>query len=217
MFLLAGTDSRCARQIWTITRSKSVCKPASKDFYVTLGIDRFAQGFSLANNTNLGLYEELKRWPERQDRWNSAMSAMALQIDFEFIVQSLPWTSYPPGTIVADVGGGNGTVSIGLAERLPNLQFIVQDTSETVSGVQAPETLRGRIRFQAHDFFTEQTLAGAQVYYFRNVFHNWPDKQCIHIFRNHVPVMRHTTKLLIDDFALHHPLTVSPFEEFRKR
>jgi hypothetical protein len=119
MFLFAGADNRCTCQIWTIARSKSICKLASKDFYATLGIDRFAQGFSLANNTNLGLYEELHKWPERQDRWNSTMSAMALRIDFEFIVHSLPWTSYPPGTIVADVGGGNGTVSIGLAERLP--------------------------------------------------------------------------------------------------
>lgn len=145
------------------------------------------------------------------------MSAMALQISFDFIVRTLPWSSYPRGTIVADVGGGNGTVSIGLAERLPHLQFIVQDTPETVAAVEPPVHLGSRIRYKSYDFFQPQNLYGASVYYFRNIFHNWPDEQCIRIFRNHVPVMRSRTKLLIDDFALHDPLTVSPFEERRKR
>jgi hypothetical protein len=195
--------------------NQSVSDPLT--LLIVYRIEQSLQGFSLANNTNLGLYEELKKWPERQERWNSAMSAMALQIDFDFLVRSHPWTSYPPGTIIADVGGGIGTVSVGLAERLPHLRFIVQDNLETICEAQALTPLLDRVHYQEYDFFTEQTYAGAQVYYFRNIFHNWPDEQCIQIFRNHVPVMRPTTKLLIDDFTLHDPLTVSPFEERQNR
>ncbi|KAB8231626.1 S-adenosyl-L-methionine-dependent methyltransferase [Aspergillus alliaceus] len=182
-------------------------------------------GFSLANNTKSGLYEELKKWPERLERWNSAMSAMAAQINFDFILSSVPFKLYAPGSLFVDVGGGNGVISLGLAKQLPNFRFLVQDAGLHTSCLPSTRTSNSdhiilgdndTVSWQLHDFFTPQTVV-ADIYYFRNIFHNWPDAECVQILRNHIPVMRPATRLIIDDFTLHEPLTVSPFEERRRR
>lgn len=182
------------------------------------------KGFSLANNTNLGLYEELQSHPAREKRWNLAMSAMASRIDFDFILSNSHLPSLSPGSLFVDVGGGNGTISIGLAKRLPHINFLVQDAapnahaqSYTASGTPVASIGDNpQVMWQTHDFFTPQKVV-ADTYYFRNIFHNWPTSQCVHILRQHVPILRPKTKLIIDDFALHEPLAVPPFEERKAR
>ncbi|KAF2805109.1 S-adenosyl-L-methionine-dependent methyltransferase [Mytilinidion resinicola] len=173
-------------------------------------------GFSLANQTKRGLYEELKHFPARQARWTLAMSAMAQKIDFDYILENFPLRSNETATVV-DVGGGNGTISLGLARRLPNATFLVQDAPDVIHDAKVPEDLQSRIMYQAYNFFQPQPVSGARVYYFRNVFHNWPDDTCVQILKNHVGIMEGHTILVIDDFALHEPLTVSPYEERRRR
>ncbi|PVH97041.1 S-adenosyl-L-methionine-dependent methyltransferase, partial [Periconia macrospinosa] len=173
-------------------------------------------GFSLANNTSNGLYEELSKFPARQARWTSAMSAMANRISFDFLMQFLPLDPRITATIV-DVAGGSGTVSIGLAPRFPNAKFIVQDTPSTISALKPPPHLLGRMQFQDYDLFTTQHIQGADIYFFRNIFHNWPDKACVEILRNHAPAMRTGSKLVIDDFTLHEPLTLDLWDERRRR
>ncbi|KAJ5728992.1 S-adenosyl-L-methionine-dependent methyltransferase [Penicillium malachiteum] len=183
-----------------------------------------SKGFSLANNTELGLYEELQAHPAREKRWNLAMSAMAARIDFDFILNNSHLSSLAPGSLFVDFGGGNGTISIGLAKRLPHLRFLVQDAaphahaqSYTANGIPVKSTGDNQqVMWQTYDFFTSQKVIG-DVYYFRNIFHNWSDSQCVHILRQHVPILRPKTKLIIDDFALHEPLTVSQFEERKAR
>ncbi|KAJ5947536.1 S-adenosyl-L-methionine-dependent methyltransferase [Penicillium verhagenii] len=181
-------------------------------------------GFSLANNTELGLYEELKTHPVREKRWNLAMSAMAARIDFDFILNNSHLSSLAPGSLFVDVGGGNGTISVGLAKRLPHVRFLVQDAaphahaqSYTANGIPVKSTGDNQqVMWQTHDFFTPQHIIG-ETYYFRNIFHNWSDSQCVQILRQHVPILRPKTKIIIDDFALHEPLTVSEFEERKAR
>ena len=175
-------------------------------------------GFSLCNNTARGLYEELSHDTELSRRWNGAMRALASQIDFNFILQSFPWTSYTEPTIL-DIGGGCGDVSIGLKRHLPSAKFIVQDAAETArkQGEDISVDLNSGITFEFYDFRTIQPIHGADIYYFRNIFHNWPDKNCIEILRNQIPSLKKDAKLLIDDFTLQEPGALSASEERKQR
>ena len=173
-------------------------------------------GFSLANNTALGLYDELAHDLERARRWHGAMQALALEVDFQFILDAFPWGEYPAPTIL-DIGGGSGDVSIGLSRHLPHAHFIVQDSSPAAFNSNSPP-LPSTILFQTYNFLTTpQPVRGADVYYFRNIFHNWPDKNCITILRNQVPSLKPGARLLIDDFTLHEPGSVGWVQERRRR
>ncbi|KAI4234726.1 MAG: hypothetical protein LQ349_003616 [Xanthoria aureola] len=148
-----------------------------------------AQGFALSQNTGRGLYEELRQHPERQRRWTMAMNALASNKNFDFIIDSFGWLRYSTGTVV-DVGGGSGTICEGLAFRLPKLKFIVQDVPEVIEQASINPKLTDRISFMPYNFFDEQPARDAEIYYFRNIFHNWPDAQCTEILRSLIPALK---------------------------
>ena len=180
--------------------------------------DPSQSGFSLCNNTARGLYDEFSHDAELARRWSGAMSALAQQIDFSFILDSFPWTSYTD-PIVLDIGGGSGDVSIGLKPHLPSARFIVQDASETAleQGKRISADVNVNITFGSYDFRSPQPFQGADIYYFRNIFHNWPDKNCIDILRNQISSLKADARLVIDDFTLHEPGTLSANEERKRR
>ncbi|KAL8949573.1 MAG: hypothetical protein Q9222_004332 [Ikaeria aurantiellina] len=183
--------------------------------------DANQSGFSLANNTALGLYEELSHDPSRAARWHGAMRALATEIDFHFILDSDVWTSHAEPTIL-DIGGGSGDVSIGLAPHLPHAHFVVQDSSlaalQQGRSATATTNLSDRIFFQPYNFLSApQPVRGADIYYFRNIFHNWPDKNCLSILRNQVPAMKAGARLVIDDFTLRDVGTLTPIQERKQR
>jgi O-methyltransferase domain len=144
------------------------------------------------------------------------MSALVSRIDFDFILNSFDWASFPAAKVV-DVGGGHGTVSIGLAQRLPTCRFIIQDLGHVVKASRIPAELADRVSTMPYNFLDAQPVEGADVYYFRNIFHNWPDESCIAILRAQVSALKPRSRLLIDDFSLHEPLTLPPYEERRRR
>lgn len=184
-----------------------------------LSTDSNQSGFSMSRNTARGVYDELLHYPEENRRWNGAMSALAQEIDYDFILKSFDWNRGPLS--VVDVGGGRGDVSIGLAQALPHAKFIVQDMSATAldSGSKqcaADRLLKDQISYQPYDFRDPQTAQG-DVYYFRNIFHNWPDEMCLQILRNQIPALQPGNHLVIDDFTLHKPGTLPWTEERRRR
>ena len=67
--------------------------------------------------------------------------------------------------VFVDLGGSHGFVPVELAKRYHNMRFVVQDLPKMVQSVPQPihpdPKIASRITFQAHDFFTEQPVKGA--------------------------------------------------------
>lgn len=118
-----------------------------------------------------------------------------------------------------DVGGSHGIVAIELSRAFPNLKLVVQDLDEPIiadADAQKPEDVADRVRFMVHDFLTPQPVS-ADVYYFRHIFHNWPDKYCIKILRGLVPVLRPGARIVVNDQVMPEPCTLPWEQEARLR
>lgn len=63
-----------------------------------------------------------------------------------------------------------------------------------------PEELKSRVRFQAHDFFTPQTVQ-ADIYMIKLILHDWPDAESVKILRGLIPALRPGSKVLFIDYV----------------
>ncbi|KAI0381216.1 S-adenosyl-L-methionine-dependent methyltransferase [Hypomontagnella monticulosa] len=174
-------------------------------------------GFSLANQTDEAVYQVFSRFPERAQRFGNAMRSFTEGTGFELshVVDNFPWGDLGTGTVV-DVGGSQGFASMEIARKYPSLSFVVQDLEPVIAGIQVPDDLTGRVKFMAHDFFTEQTVHG-DAYFFRWILHNWSDKYCIQILRNLIPTLKPGAKIILNDNVLPKPGAISKWQEDRLR
>ena len=122
------------------------------------------------------------------------------------LVEGYPWADLGASATLVDMGGSHGTAALALTAAFPNLTCIVQDLPGVVSGApRPPPDLVDRVSFQAHDFFSRQPVHGAAVYFFRYVFHDWPDKYCVRILRALAPAMREGSRIVINEFCVPEP------------
>ncbi|KAI5921857.1 S-adenosyl-L-methionine-dependent methyltransferase [Camillea tinctor] len=109
------------------------------------------------------------------------------------------------GTLV-DVGGSHGFVCADLARRWRNLRFVVQDLPRTVESAPRPvcadPQCAARIRLEAHDFFCEQPVRGADVYFLRWILHNYSTPYAARILRNLVPALKPGARIIVNDQCL---------------
>ena len=117
------------------------------------------------------------------------------------------------------VGGSTGFVCVRLAESFPSLRFVVQDLPNVVAGASSkvPKELSNRLTFMEHNFLTEQPVKDAAVYFFRWIFHNWSDKYCVQILRNHVPALKPGARIVIMDNCLPEPNMLHLWQDERIR
>ncbi|PHH83547.1 hypothetical protein CDD83_2962 [Cordyceps sp. RAO-2017] len=120
------------------------------------------------------------------------------------------------GTFV-DIGGSHGFVSVELARKWKNTTFVVQDLPKTVDSAPRPicddASVGARIRLQAHDFFEEQPVKDADVYFFRWIFHNYSTPYAIRLLRNLIPALRPGARVVINDLCLRDPGAEEPWDE----
>ena len=157
------------------------------------------------NATDLPIFRALTKMPDRAMVFAGAMTWHAMLPGFsaQYLVAAFPWGSGGELTVV-DVGGGLGHVSRALVDHSPTVNCIVEDSHDVVVQGQEglPAHLRGRISFQAHDFFQEQPVKGADVYLLRLILHNWSDKYSKMIIKALIPALKPGAKIVINDRVL---------------
>ena len=173
-------------------------------------------GFSIAHNTDRPMMDVVGEDSERSKRMAGAMSFTHAGPGYgvEHVLNNFDWGEAECGSLV-DVGGSLGTVAIEIARHFPMMRCIVQDLPEVIAGAKVPADLQQgeRLSFMAHNFFTEQPVKGADVYFLRWILHDWSDKYAIMILRNLVPALKPGARVLVSDLCLSPPCVLSPYKE----
>lgn len=164
------------------------------------------------------MFAFLAQHPTRAHRFAGAMSGTSTA-SLDALASNFDWTSLPAGSTIVDVGGAQGHVSVHLAQRFPTLNFVVQDIPEVIDGPEGkvPGELTDRVSLVAHDMFTPQPARDADVYLLRYVLHDWPDKYCIRVIENIVPVLKKGAKIVLQEHVLEEHGTLGLLAEMQVR
>ena len=166
------------------------------------------QGFNIAHNTDISVFDELAKHPDRERRYAAAMTWFSTGPGLEpsHVIDGFAWENIGKGVIV-DVGGSQGVVGAAIVRAFPSLHCIVQDQADVVKLAQQnlPPDLETRITFMKHDFFGEQPIKAANVYLLRWILHDWSDKYAIRILKALVPALSKNSKVVICEHVLPEP------------
>jgi SAM-dependent methyltransferase len=172
-------------------------------------------GFALANGTNIPMFDVISRDPERAKHMAAAMAFMHAGPGYNVrhVLEHFDRGTAAEGVLV-DIGGGTGGVAFEIARFFPGIRCIVQDLPEVIQGTEVPEDLNNRrVQFMEHDFFEEQPVKGADVYFLRWILHDWSDKYAVKILRNLIPALRTGSRILVSELCLPSPCVLSPYKE----
>ncbi|KAM0453879.1 hypothetical protein ACHAO4_004624 [Trichoderma viride] len=171
-------------------------------------------GFNYAFDTvgKEPMYATLSKRPIESDRFARAMVSFTHGEGYEVshLVDNYDFLDVDArgGTFV-DIGGSHGFVSEALAKKWKNINFIVQDRQEMVDSAPKPvsedPSVAERISFQAHDFFKEQPIKGADVYYFRWILHNYSTPYAVKILKSLIPALKPGSRIVINDYCIREP------------
>ena len=140
-------------------------------------------------------FSNLAKDPEAAALFDKAMAAFA---PFTAAAVAAAYDFSTIGT-VADVGGGNGAILIGILKAYPNLRGVVFDLPQVAARATeniASAGLSERLQVVPGNFF-DSVMPGADAYLMKHVIHDWNDEQARRILRNCRAVMPAHARLLI--------------------
>ena len=147
------------------------------------------------NSPYADTFEAMAANPEQAKVFDEAMATFA---PMTAAVIAASYDFAPLRTLV-DVGGGNGTLLLGILKANPHLHGIVFDLAHAAEKARAKIVEAGvqsRCEARAGDFFTE-VPAGADAYLIKHVIHDWNDERASAILRSIHRAMPPHGRLLI--------------------
>lgn len=143
-------------------------------------------------------------------RWSQDPDANSI---FRAVMGTAPAEAYAPiaqawdfsrAHVVADLGGGGGSLILAVLEQYPHLQGMLVDLEPSIEAAKArfaKEPLAPRCTLLASDL-TEAVPSGADVYMLKHVLHGCQDDKAITILKNCRAVIPSNGTLLIIEFIL---------------
>jgi hypothetical protein len=200
-------DDACERVLYIGTRiPQAMAKwPGSQELNET--------AFNLTYETDLPFFPYLSQHPSLTKQFADSMSFFQKGpgMQTELAVKIYDWTTVSTGTVV-DIGGSHGSVARALSDRFPAMKCIVQDLPAVINSIPEQD-VQTQVLFQSHDFFTEQPVKGADVYFLRLILHNWPDKYCVKILQNLIPALKPGARVVIMDQIIPEPGVLPPYQD----
>ena len=134
------------------------------------------------------LFEYLGAHPELAPEFDAGMTSI------NFYETAAMTEAYDFGgiKILADIGGGNGSLLGPVLQRYPKMRGILFDQDHVAARATAnlkQYNIADRCQVIAGSFF-ESVPPGADAYLFRHILHDWTDAQCLQILghcRNAIP------------------------------
>ena len=110
--------------------------------------------------------------------------------------------------VIVDVAGNKGYELIRFAAEHPRFEgtMILEDLPSTFAHMNEEERSKitaAGIKLQEYNFFTPQPITGAEIYFIRDVLHDWPDKEAIQLLRQTAEAMEPgRSRFLIEDHVV---------------
>ncbi|KAJ0163409.1 Demethylsterigmatocystin 6-O-methyltransferase [Colletotrichum tanaceti] len=172
--------------------------------------------FARSVGNGMGQFEYLNAHPEWRDCFNLWLAQLGGYLHGLTDVGGYPWEStLRDGAVVVDVGGGLGSSIQALRTNFPDRRDdfvgVVQDQPGMIEDATAywqktdPQALAtGAVKLTAHDFFRENPVKGADVYWLRSVIVDWQDDNLAKILAHiHDAMAPGKSRLLIGEYIMH--------------
>ncbi|KAJ7046122.1 S-adenosyl-L-methionine-dependent methyltransferase [Mycena alexandri] len=155
-----------------------------------------------------GFFKYLQTQPARRKVFGSAMVGLSHATGSLAAISGYPWSKYKT---VADVGSGIGEFAMKLARDFP-VVVTLHDLPPTIKDAEKfwaekyPEAIESnRVKFAPMDFFAGPPAPNMDIYFYRLIIHNWPDKEATLILKNAAAVMAPHSRIIIQDYVLQNP------------
>jgi hypothetical protein len=140
-------------------------------------------------------FEYLASHPEQAATFDAAMTSVHGRETQPMIAAY----DFSQAKVVADIGGGNGSVISEVLRQNPHVEGMLYDLAHVVERARPnleKAGLAARCRTIAGDFFKE-IPPGADVYLFRHIIHDWADDECVTILANCRRAMKPTSRVVL--------------------
>ncbi len=143
------------------------------------------------------IFDHIQAHPELGPVFDAGMGSL----NFYETVAMLDAYDFSGIAVLADIGGGNGSLLSAILSRYPQMKGILFDLGH-VTG-RATEKLKtaglaARCTILEGSFF-QSIPPGADAYLFRHIIHDWTDEQCVQILGHCRKVIPAHGRLLIAD------------------